>query len=125
MRADKPRDLGQRTFLFACDIAGFCQRFSTEPGINRHIGPQLLRAGTSMGANLEEAKAAYSRREFASKTSLVLKEAREARHWLRLLSAQKLAPLDQIEPLLIESEELVAIFIATVRTAKGSRDLKK
>ena len=119
MRFEKPRDLCERTFLFAGAIVEFCQRFSKEPGVRRHIGEQLLRAGTSVGANVEEAKAAYSRREFASKNSLVLKEAREARYWLRLIAAQRLAPHEEFQPLLNEADELVAIFIATVRTAKA------
>ena len=68
---------------------------------------------------------AYSHREFASKNSIVLKEAREARYWLRLIAAQQLAPLEEVEPLLAEADELVAIFIATVRSAKASLGKKE
>jgi hypothetical protein len=64
----KPRDIRERAFAFSCDLVGFCRAFSAAPGVNRQIGSQLLKAGTSVGANLEEAKAAYSRR---ARTDLV------------------------------------------------------
>lgn len=71
-----------------------------------------------MGANAEEAKAAYSRREFACKNSIVLREARETLYWLRLIAAHELAPRSVVDPLLTEANELVAIYTATVRKAK-------
>ena len=115
---DKPRDLCERTFLFACDVSAFCLALSRQAGAHRQIAGQLLRAGTSVGANAEEAKAAYTRREFACKNSIVLKEAREARFWLRLIAANKLSTTEAIEPLLCEANELVGIYTATVRRAR-------
>src|SRR5436305_14594985 len=114
----KPRDLCERTFLFSCDIVRFCLRLSRMPGAHRQIAGQLLRSGTSIGANVEEAKAAYSRREFACKNSIVLRECREARYWLKLIAASGLAELADVQPLLQQANELVGIFTATVRTAK-------
>ena len=114
----KPRDLCERTFLFACDIVTLCRHLSREPGVSRQIAGQLLRAGTSVGGNTEEAKGAYTRHEFAFKNSLVLREARESRFWLRLVEAQRLAPEEMISPLLCEVNELVGIFTATVRRAR-------
>jgi four helix bundle protein len=78
----------------------------------------LLDAGTSVGANAEEAKAAYSRRDFASKNSIVLREARESRYWLRLIAAHNLAPVELLKPLLSVSNELLAIYTATVKRAR-------
>jgi len=118
MSTTKPRDLCDRTFLFACDVVRFCLVFSSQPGARQHIAEQLLEAATSVGANAEEARAAYSRREFACKNSLVLKEAREARFWLRLIAATQLAPAATVDPLLAEANELVGIYTATVRKAK-------
>ena len=66
-----------------------------------------------------EAKGAYSRREFAAKNSIVLKEARESRMWLRLILACHLAPDEETRPLFEEANQLVGIFIATVRTLKN------
>jgi four helix bundle protein len=114
----KPRDLSERTFQFACDIVRFCRAFSREPGVSRQIAGQLLRAGTSIGANTEEARAAYTRREFAAKNSIVLRECHEARYWLRILSATGLTTSESIDSLLQEADELVGIFTATVRKAR-------
>jgi four helix bundle protein len=121
MSSPKPRDLCDRTFLFSRDIVAYCLVFSQRPGAPRQIARQLLRAGASVGANAEEAKAAYTRREFACKNSLVLREARETRFWLRLIVATRLASAEQIEPLLAEANELVGIFTATVKKAKQPR----
>jgi four helix bundle protein len=114
----KPRDLCDRTFLFACDIVAFCLALSQRPGAHRQIAGQLLRAGTSVGANAEEAKAAYTRREFAFKNAIVLREARESRYWIRLIAATGLASQESVASLLSEAEELVGIFTATVRKAR-------
>ena len=121
--AEKPRDLCERTFLFACDIVGLCRGLSREPGVSRQLGGQLLRAGTSIGANAEEAKAAYTRREFACKNSIVLRESREAFYWLRLIAAHNLVQSSTLEPLLKEAYELVAIYTAAVRRSR--QELKK
>jgi four helix bundle protein len=118
MSSQKPRDLCERTFLFSRDVVAFCLAFSQGPGAHRQIAGQLLRAGTSVGANAEEAKAAYTRREFACKNSLVLREARESRFWLRLIVATQLASVEQIESLLAEANELVGIYTATVKKAR-------
>ncbi len=80
---------------------------------------QLLRSGTSVGANAEEAKAAYSRRDFAAKTALVLREARETHYWLRLIDATTLASPGALHALLDEANELVAIYTVAVKRAKG------
>ena len=110
-----PFDLAERTFHFACDIVRFCRKLAHEPGVTRHIALQLADAGTSIAANYEEAKAAYSRRDFTAKSSIVLKEARESRMWLRLIQAESLAPIDEVGPLLREANELVAIFTTSVK----------
>jgi four helix bundle protein len=115
MANNPPFDLAERTFRFACAIVRFCRQLAQEPGVARHIAWQLADAGTSIAANYEEAKAAYSRRDFTAKSSIVLKEARESRMWLRLIEAEKLAPSDEVRPLLNEANELVAIFTTSVK----------
>jgi four helix bundle protein len=115
MASKPPYDLAERTFQFACAIVRFSRRLAREAGVTRHIALQLADAGTSIAANYEEAKAAYSRRDFAAKSSIVLKEAREARLWLRLILAERLAPADEVEPLLEEASQLVAIFTTSVK----------
>jgi four helix bundle protein len=120
MNRTKPFELSERTFLFACDIVSFCLVLSQRPGAHRQIAGQLLRAGTSVGANQEEAKAAYTPRDFACRNSIVLREARETRFWLRLVVATGLSTDTRLAPLLAEANELVAIYITTVRKAKLS-----
>ena len=115
MAHNPPFDLAERTFRFACAIVRFCRKLAQEPGVTRHIAWQLADAGTSIAANYEEAKAAYSRRDFTAKSSIVLKEARESRMWLRLIEAEGLAPADEVRPLLNEANELVAIFTTSVK----------
>jgi len=83
--------------------------------VARHIAWQLADAGTSIAANYEEAKAAYSRRDFTAKNSIVLKEARESRLWLRVIIAENLAPIDEVRLLLDEANQLVAIFTTSVK----------
>ena len=82
-------------------------------GVVRQIAWQLADAGTSIAANYEEAKGSYSRREFAAKNAIVLKEAREARLWLRVILACGLAAEADARPLYDEANELVVIFIAS------------
>jgi len=112
------RDIRERTFEFACAIVKFCRVLGAAPGAQRHIAGQLLNAGTSVGANVEEARAAYSKREFISKNSIALKEAREALYWLRIIKTCALAPPEQVTSLLDEANQLVAILTATVKTAR-------
>jgi four helix bundle protein len=120
-----PQHLGERTFLFACDIVRFCRRLSAEPGVVRQIAWQLADAGTSVAANYEEAKGSYSRREFAAQNAIVLKEARESRLWLRIILACKLAPESETHPLYDEANQLVGIFTTGVRTLRGPQTSTK
>ena len=118
MNPSKPRDLCERTFLFSSQIVDFCLLLSRQPGAHRQIAGQLLRAGTSVGANAEEARSAFSRREFAFKSSVVLREARESRFWLRLIEANRLCDGTAIAPLLTEAGELIGIYTALVKKAR-------
>ena len=109
------RDLAERTFRFACDIVQFCRKLSAQPGVVRNIAWQLADAGTSVAANYEEAKASYSRREYAAKNAIVLKEAREAALWLRIILACNLASDPETRRLTDEADQLVRIFTASVQ----------
>ena len=83
------------------------------------IARQVLKSGTSIGANLEEAKPAESRKDLISKFSIALKEARETQYWLRLIIAAGLADSSVVAAALQEATEFVAILTASVRTLKG------
>jgi four helix bundle protein len=113
-----PWDIRQRSFLFSCDVVKFCRRFRAETDCRR-LADQLLDAGTSVGANAEEAKAAYSRKEFAVKNCISLKEARESVFWLRVIIACELTVDPEAGRLLKEAGELVGIFSQTVKSTRA------
>jgi four helix bundle protein len=88
MKAEgKPMDIRERAFGFAVRVIRLYRHLDEKPGVGRISGKQLLRAGTSIGANVEEAQAGQSRADFISKNAIALKEARETHYWLRLLAA--------------------------------------
>jgi four helix bundle protein len=84
----------------------------------KHIGSQLLRSGTSPGANYEEGCGAESRADFIHKLGIALKELKETRFWLRVILQSGLAKPYLIEPLINECEELFAIIAKSILTAK-------
>jgi len=83
------------------------------------LSKQLLRSGTSIGANVEEATAAISKRDFAHKMSISSKEARETRYWLRLIQHSKIVSVD-VDGLLTRSEELIRILTSIVKTTQSN-----
>jgi four helix bundle protein len=88
------------------------------------LGYQLLKSGTSVGANYREANRAESRDDFIHKIAIVEKEASESEYWLELLKESALGSADDNERLLIECRELIAIFTAIGKTAKARRRLR-
>ncbi len=83
------------------------------------IGSQILRAGTSIGANVNEAGAAVSRKDFGNKMSIALKEARESWFWLRLLKATNTIQID-VDHNIDRCTELVKILTSIVKTTQAS-----
>ncbi len=82
------------------------------------ISKQLLRSGTSIGANTEEATAAQSRKDFISKMSIASKEARETRYWLRLLQKSQFVKMDY-SAYLSDIEEIIKIITAIVKSSQN------
>ncbi len=117
----KPFDIRERAFRFACEIvAAFPDKRPLDPASWR-TWSQLIAAGTSVGAHLEEADAASSRRHFITLNRGALREAREARYWLRLIAATQRAGHEQTPALEQEASELVAIISTIVRNASANR----
>jgi four helix bundle protein len=87
----------------------------------RHVADQLLRCGTSPLANHGEVQGAESRKDFIHKLSVCLKEIRESKRWLRLVHRVPLVAPAKVEPLLRETEELIKIFSASIRTAEKNK----
>ena len=82
------------------------------------LASQVLRTGTSIGANVEEAQAAVSRKEFVAKMGIASKEARETHYWLRLLRDSRTTPADHLSDIIADAEELVRLLTAIVRTGQ-------
>jgi four helix bundle protein len=85
----------------------------------RILGAQLLRSSTSIGANYRAACRGRSRAEFVAKLGIVLEEADEAVFWLELFQEGNIFPAEKLRDLLREANELVSIFVSSVRTARG------
>lgn len=86
--------------------------------VGRHIGGQLLRSGTSAGANYEEARGAESKADFIHKMGIVLKELLESRYWLKMAARTQLLPHTRLQNILDEAEELCQMIGKSVLTAK-------
>lgn len=84
------------------------------------ISKQLLRSGTSIGANVEEANAAQSKKEFISKMSIASKEARETKYWLRLLHESELVNIDVREYLEL-IDHIINIITKIVKTSQAAK----
>ena len=87
----------------------------------KYIAGQLLRSGTSPGANYEEARGAESRADFIHKMSVVLKELKESRYWLMLIHKSKMLPARNIDDVINECEQLCAIIAKSIITAKEKK----
>ncbi|HTY08923.1 MAG TPA: four helix bundle protein [Candidatus Edwardsbacteria bacterium] len=113
------KDICERTFAFAVAIIEFCRSIEKGHTTERMLSRQLFRSGTSIGANSEEAQAGQSRPDFISKVSIARKEARETRYWLQLCRTTGIGMAGDIDRLLAEANELIAILTAIIKNAKG------
>ena len=108
-------DLAQRSFEFSTRVVKLCKSLDKEPGVSLTLANQLLRSGTSIGANIEEAQASQSEADFISKYSISCKEARETHYWLRLLVASDIIPREHLAELLDECDQLIAILTSIIK----------
>jgi four helix bundle protein len=112
------RELRARTKQFALRILRLYRGLPAKEEA-RILGRQVLRSGTSVGANYRAACRARSRAEFIAKLGIVLEEADETVFWLELLLEGGIVKHEKLDALLKEAEELTAIFVTSLRTAKG------
>ncbi len=120
MSKDKPEDIKDRTFRFALLIISLVESLPNTISA-KTIGKQLIRSGTSIGANVEEATAAHSKEDFIYRMNVALREARETLYWLRLLDASKLSVKRPSKDVLQEADEITRILGAIVSSARGKR----
>jgi len=108
-------DLEDRTARFGEDVIAFANTIA-RTAVTRPLVSQLVRSATSVGANYAEADDAESRKDFRHKISLCKKEARETKHWLRMLVAAEAALRAEAAALWEEAKELHLIFAAIIRS---------
>ena len=113
-------DLEQRTKAFALRVIRFVAALP-KGKVPDVLGYQLLKAGTSIGANYREANRAESRNDFIHKIGVTEKEAAETQYWLELFEMSDLGDLEERRWLLKESSELVAIFTSIGQTTKSRK----
>ncbi len=112
-----------KSYCFALEIIGLYKVLLKQ---NEFVlSKQLLKSGTSIGANVEEALAGQSRADFLSKMSIASKEARETNYWLRLLKDSGIISKTEIEPLLAESESIANILTSIVKTTAQNKNNSK
>lgn len=116
---DDPQDICERSFRFATRIVKLCQELDAKPGTTRTISSQLVRSGTSIGANIEEAHGSQSKPDFTAKMYIACKEARETHYWLRLLITTNIVPAKKLTSLLDESNQLVAILTTITKKSRA------
>jgi four helix bundle protein len=119
--AERKYDLEERLLDFAAAVVKLTEAMPNTRAAN-HVGGQLLRSGTSPLFNHGEAQAAESTNDFVHKMKICLKELRESQRALRLI--KKVPMIDDIsclEPLFQETDELIRIFFASIRTAQGNK----
>lgn len=115
---DGPRDIKERTFIFGLNVIRLCHDLHRSPGPSRVLARQLLRSGTSVGANVEEAQAGQSKADFSCKMAIALKEARETIYWLRLIDQSKMIENPTLADLIREAGELSKILGSIVSHSK-------
>ena len=120
VRTTRASDLKERTKRFALDVITFIEALPKDETC-RVLGGQLLRSGSSVGANYRSAKRARSNADFISKMGIVEEEADESGYWIELLMASGKAPAAKSAALLQETTELVAIAVASINTARGGK----
>ena len=111
------KELENRLIDFAVRIGNVADALPETP-LGQHIANQILRSGTSPAPNYSEGCAAESRRDFAHKLSISLKELRETKTWLRVIRKADLLPAERLRRITDETDQLCAILSQSVHTAK-------
>ena len=117
--AEHVRDIGERTLAYGVRAVRLFRALQeSDDRAGWVIGKQYPRSATSIGANVTEAGAAESRKDFVHKLQIAQKEARESPYWLRLLAEAEVLPPSRLHDITSETNEIVAILTAITRTTK-------
>ena len=121
--------LCERAFRYACDVSKLCVRLQDCGPVIRRLSMKFLDAATSIGANMEEGRAGQSKPDFIAKNFISLKESRETRFWLRVISATDPSLQKELQPFLQEATEFIAMLTTLLKNARlspsrGSQNLQ-
>lgn len=114
----KAEELKKRTKKFAHDCVSLCMKLPNTY-LGNHIRGQLIRCSTSVAANYRAVCRAQTKPMFVDKLRIVIEEADESNFWLEFIIDEKLLPENEVKSLLKESDEIVAIFVSSRKTATG------
>ena len=114
---DQNYNLEERTAKFGEDIIRFCKNIPQD-AITLPLINQLIKCGTSVGANYCEANEAESKKDFIHKVGICKKETKETKHWLRLLAKANPDHIEELRKLWQEAQELLLIFSSIIRTSR-------
>lgn len=109
--------VAEKSFRFAVRVVKLC-RYLTETKKEYTLTKQLLRAGTSIGANIAEAQQGQSRADFVAKVSIALKESSETDYWLRLMHATELLSQTEFASIIADCRELEKMLTSILKSAK-------
>lgn len=110
-------EICDRAFRFSLNILKFCRQLEHDR-LGNILLNQLLRSGTSIGANIEEAQAAQSKRDFIAKMAIARKEAKETNYWLRLLKEAEIPLTSDIDIPVQESDEITRVLSGILISAQ-------
>lgn len=116
----KEIDIYERTFQFAVELVQYCDELVSAKASNGVIIRQLLKSGTSIGANLEEGRAGQSRADFIAKLSIARKECRETIYWLRLLEETARPKPDNTSAMKYEAQQILSILTSIILSTKNN-----
>ena len=113
----------EKSYHFAIRVVKMCMWLKEQH--QYELSSQVLRSGTSIGANIEEATASHSKKEFVHKMAIASKEARETHYWLRLLRDSDILSEKHASELINKAEELIKMLTSIVKTGKSNLDQLK
>ncbi|MBE9040201.1 four helix bundle protein [Oscillatoriales cyanobacterium LEGE 11467] len=120
MNHEEP-NIQERTLQFAVRIVKLCKFMDEQGGVARVLYSQLIRSGTSIGANVREAQSAESDKDFRHKLEIALKEARETHYWLVVLVASDVIPESKIKSLMRESDVIIRVLVSITKKLKDKQ----
>lgn len=116
----KKPNIQERTLEFAVSIVNFSQLIKKD-SVGLVLTKQIVRSGTSIGSNTQEANDASTKKEFIQKLLIALREARETEYWLSVIIKSGIVEVKSVQPLSRELNELIAILVTIIKNAKSKK----